>query len=97
IQQQAQSGPPNLYTKVASTARRIFDHQCKKTFATQSANTGLMHCSKNDHLIGARVLSDAPINPVRDPLPCLGTAQAACRLRRSRLPPPPSVAQQPGL
>jgi hypothetical protein len=28
--------PPHLYTKVAPTARRIFDHQCKKTFATKS-------------------------------------------------------------
>src|ERR1700692_1616741 len=29
-------GPPHLYTKIASAARRIFDHQCKTTFATQS-------------------------------------------------------------
>jgi hypothetical protein len=29
--------PPHLFTKVASTARRIFSHQSKKTFATQSA------------------------------------------------------------
>jgi hypothetical protein len=34
------------YTKVASTARGIFDQQCKKTFATISAKTGLMHRSK---------------------------------------------------
>jgi hypothetical protein len=32
--------PPHLYTKVASTARRIFDHQCKKTLATISALLG---------------------------------------------------------
>jgi hypothetical protein len=38
--------PPHLYTKVAPTARRIFDHQCKRTFATKSANCGLMQCSK---------------------------------------------------
>jgi hypothetical protein len=29
--------PSRLYTKVAPTARRIFDHQCKTTFATVSA------------------------------------------------------------
>src|SRR5215470_13346826 len=28
--------PPHLYTKVASIARRIFDQQCKKSFATKS-------------------------------------------------------------
>ncbi len=39
--------PPDLYTKVASTARRIFDHQCKKTFATISASSGLLHRSKS--------------------------------------------------
>jgi hypothetical protein len=39
-------GPPHLYTKVASTARRIFGHQCKKTFATKSATSRLMQCSK---------------------------------------------------
>jgi hypothetical protein len=30
-------GPSHTYTKVAPTAFRIFDHQCKTTFATQSA------------------------------------------------------------
>src|SRR6202040_3360756 len=34
-----QLGPPHLYTKVASTAKRIFDRQCKKTFATKSVET----------------------------------------------------------
>ena len=29
-------GPSHTYTKVAHTAFRIFDHQCKTTFATQS-------------------------------------------------------------
>jgi hypothetical protein len=29
-------GPSHLYTKTAPVARRIFDHQCKTTFATQS-------------------------------------------------------------
>ncbi len=28
--------PPHLYTKDAPTARRIFDHLCKTTFATVS-------------------------------------------------------------
>jgi hypothetical protein len=32
--------------KIASTAKRIFDRQCKKTFATKSAITGLVQCSK---------------------------------------------------
>src|SRR6476660_3788535 len=48
---------PHLYTKVASTARRILDHQCKKTFATISANCRLTHRSKSqslDHLVGGR-------------------------------------------
>src|ERR1700724_3529421 len=30
--------PPHIYTKVACTAKRNFDHECKKTFATKSAN-----------------------------------------------------------
>src|ERR1700730_3348382 len=29
-------GPSHLYTKTAPVARRIFDHQCKTSFATQS-------------------------------------------------------------
>jgi hypothetical protein len=29
--------PPHLYTKDAPTARRIFDHLCKTTFATVSS------------------------------------------------------------
>ena len=32
--------PPHLYTEDAPTARRIFDHLCKTTFATVSAITG---------------------------------------------------------
>src|SRR4249920_2490688 len=31
--------PSHLYAKAAPVARRIFDHQCKTTFATQSANS----------------------------------------------------------
>src|SRR5262249_20186809 len=38
-------GPPHLYTNVASIARRIFDQQCKKTFATISAKSRHMHRS----------------------------------------------------
>jgi hypothetical protein len=37
---------PHIYTKIAPTAKRIFDHQCKKTFATISAMSRLTHCSK---------------------------------------------------
>src|ERR1700736_145220 len=47
--------PPSL-RESRVYARRIFDHQCKKTFATKSANCGLMHCSKTaslDHLVSA--------------------------------------------
>jgi hypothetical protein len=33
-------------TKIACTAERNFYHECKKTFATKSARTGLMQCSK---------------------------------------------------
>jgi hypothetical protein len=33
------SVPSRLYTKDAPTALRIFDHLCKTTFATQSANS----------------------------------------------------------
>ena len=34
------SVPPHLYTKDAPTARRIFGHLCKTTFATESALNG---------------------------------------------------------
>jgi len=33
-------GPSHLYTKAAPAALRIFDHQCKTTFATQSVRSG---------------------------------------------------------
>jgi len=33
--------PPHLYTKVACTAKRNFDRECKKTFATISARSGV--------------------------------------------------------
>src|ERR1017187_7705219 len=36
--------PSHIYSKIASRAQRIFDQQCKKTFATISANCG--HCSR---------------------------------------------------
>src|ERR1700730_17767577 len=42
--------PPHLYTKFACTAKRNFDHECKKTFATKSATSGLMHRSKPNSL-----------------------------------------------
>ena len=32
--------PSRLYTKIAPAARRIFEHQCKTTFATLSARNG---------------------------------------------------------
>src|ERR1017187_2629470 len=39
--------PSHIYSKIASRAQRIFDQQCKKTFATISANNGLLHCSRH--------------------------------------------------
>src|ERR1019366_1400325 len=32
--------PSHIYSKIASRAQRIFDQQCKKTFATISAQSG---------------------------------------------------------
>ena len=51
---------PHLYTKVACTAKRNFDHECKKTFATKSARSGLMQCSKVWVAVGMRVTSRPP-------------------------------------
>jgi hypothetical protein len=31
--------PSHIYSKIASRAQRIFDQQCKKTFATKSATS----------------------------------------------------------
>src|ERR1039458_7692977 len=33
-------GPSHIYSKIASRAQRIFDQQCKKTFATISVKSG---------------------------------------------------------
>src|SRR5450759_4611044 len=38
--------PSHIYSKIASRAQRIFDQQCKKTFATISANRRHSHRSK---------------------------------------------------
>src|SRR5262245_44884051 len=35
-----QRGPPNFYTIIACTAKRNFDHECKKTFSTASTLSG---------------------------------------------------------
>src|SRR5436190_9924482 len=32
--------PPHVYSKATSTARKICDQRCKKTFTTQSARSG---------------------------------------------------------
>jgi hypothetical protein len=37
-------GPLHFYTKVASTAQRISDHQCKKTFSTASVMNSPKRC-----------------------------------------------------
>jgi hypothetical protein len=42
-------GPSHLYTKTAPVARRIFDHQCKTSFATQSGKERTScHSAQND-------------------------------------------------
>src|SRR5262249_62395666 len=33
-------GPPHLYTKIPSKARKTFVHQCKQSFATKTALPG---------------------------------------------------------
>jgi hypothetical protein len=52
-------GPSHLYTKTAPGARRIFDHQCKTTFATQSANrrqsAAQQNCVLFNHLVGGPI------------------------------------------
>src|ERR1700730_1082964 len=40
-------GPSHLYTKAAPVARRIFDHQCRTTFATVSARSDISHRRKS--------------------------------------------------
>jgi hypothetical protein len=73
---QAMRFPPHLYTKVACTAKRNFDHECKKTFATQSA--------KSDQSAPQQTaLFDQPITRRRRPIfelrrrcsPCEGFAE----------------------
>src|SRR6478735_11675867 len=48
-------GPPHVYSKAASTARKICDQRYKKTFTTQSAKTGCEQSQQRgpsfDHLV----------------------------------------------
>jgi hypothetical protein len=53
--------PHILYTKVSPTARRIFDHQCKKTFATKSAITG---CEQSQQIASYSITSSARASSV---------------------------------
>ena len=46
--------PSHLYTKTAPVARRIFDHQCKTTFATQSAHRDVLRRRNIRSLWGAK-------------------------------------------
>ena len=46
-------GPSHLYTKTAPVARRIFDHQCKTSFATQSG--GIATVSEEGHIAISRL------------------------------------------
>jgi hypothetical protein len=59
---QRRGGPPHLYTEIASTAKRIFDCQCKKTFATKSAMSGTHAVQKTaslfDQLAGIAAYSN---------------------------------------
>src|ERR1700738_790135 len=41
---------PHLYTKIACTAKRNFDHQCKKTFSTASVKPGNDGCASSGHM-----------------------------------------------
>ncbi len=52
---------PHMYSKGACTARRIFDHQCKKTFATLSAKTGLSAKSLLQGSLAPRLHSSPPL------------------------------------
>jgi hypothetical protein len=40
--------PPHLYTEDAPTARRIFDHLCKTTFATVSSESDRLTAPQRD-------------------------------------------------
>src|ERR1700730_17004699 len=45
-------GPSHLYTKTAPVARRIFDHQCKTSFATQSSQKRTFGCAAANAALG---------------------------------------------
>src|SRR5208282_3879691 len=45
--------PPHPYMKNAPTAQKFSDQRCKRTFATVSATSRLMHCGKIGMLCGA--------------------------------------------
>src|SRR6516162_5011814 len=44
--------PPHLYTKIACTAKRNFDDDCKRTFATKSAISGPSALQQTAYLLG---------------------------------------------
>ena len=46
------SVPSRLYTEDAPTARRIFDHLCKTTFATQSSQLRTYYCDAANRRFG---------------------------------------------
>src|SRR6516165_11656377 len=50
-------GPPHLYTKIACTAKRNFNDECKRTFATRSARTGHEQVQQNLLMMLQRRLS----------------------------------------
>jgi hypothetical protein len=45
---------PHIFTRKSPTARRIFDHQCKKTFATKSAQSGRKEAPVSLSAFGAK-------------------------------------------
>src|SRR5450759_4611237 len=55
--------PSHIYSKIASRAQRIFDQQCKKTFATISANS---RHSRSDLSANRKTASRRSLrNPIR--------------------------------
>ena len=81
---------PHLYTKVACTAKRNFDHECKKTFATKSARSGThavqqsVGCGRDaSYLAPPRTDPDVQLSRIRL-LPWVATAGADA-LRQSRI------------
>ena len=69
------SVPSRLYTEDAPTARRIFDHLCKTTFATQSIQLRTYRCTARTDAMGHKetfpvARSFCPDRPVSERSSC---------------------------